>query len=84
MLSHRLGELWADRGVPGRSALGSWLSVVLVAVAGVQLRRQLLMLAVMRLEAYGVGRVVADHGNFDSDQPAHPGCGWTWSVALHP
>ena len=36
VLSHLLGELWAGRGVPGWSALGFWLSVVvMVAVAGV-------------------------------------------------
>ncbi|HEY5180840.1 MAG TPA: hypothetical protein VIJ07_13900, partial [Dermatophilaceae bacterium] len=36
VLSHLLGELWAGRGVPGWSALGVWLSVVvMVAVAGV-------------------------------------------------
>ena len=36
VLSHRLGELWAGRGFPGWSALGFWLSVVvMVAVAGV-------------------------------------------------
>ena len=36
MLSHLLGELRAGRGVPAWSALGFWLSVVvMVAVAGV-------------------------------------------------
>ena len=36
VLSDRLGGLWAGRGVSGWSAMGFWLSVVvMVAVAGV-------------------------------------------------
>src|SRR5664280_125749 len=169
VLSHLRGDLLAGRGVPGWSALGVWLSVVvMVAVAGVldvsfkrrnwlsrlldvaeqevdsagcrghrvvgqrlalgtaqrsdrsvvvgevqvggaplgcgaavllgehlgefgalqvrQLRRQLLVLAVVLLEACGVGRVVGDHGKFDSHDTnlPNPACGWTWSVALNP